>query len=155
MLDLFARLLRRPARIVTCPETAQPVAVTSTPRFVISSCSRWPERAGCDEACAPQIAAEPRGTLVTSIVTRWYRDKPCAYCGRRIGDIEGTVVPGLRGFDGELREWREVAPEQLPHMLSESLAVCARCELTESFRREHPELVTDRVETPLRNRAIY
>ena len=39
--------------------------------------------------------------------------------------------------------------------IAHHLAVCARCELAESFRRDFPHLVTDRAETPLRNRAIY
>jgi len=66
-LTLYFRY--RGKRIVTCPETHEPVSarinaalaagtwIASQPRFVLTACSRWPERAGCDQACAPQIAA--------------------------------------------------------------------------------------------------
>ena len=158
----------RGKRIVTCPETHQPVGaeinaglaartwLVNDPRFVITSCSRWPERAGCDQACVPQIEASPEETLVRNIVTRWYHDKTCVYCGKSIRDVSGTAIaPALRGVDGELHEWNAVAPEALPALLDTSLAVCASCELAEDFRRHFPALVTDRPETPLRNRAIH
>lgn len=151
---------RRGNRIVVCPETLRPVAatidalhavrtgLTGTPRYIISSCSRWPERAGCDQACCQQIAASPRETLVRDIVSRWYKDRACAYCGASIHEINGAVLPALRSLDGQLREWVDIPPEQLPDLLSTALAVCARCELAESFRREFPQLVIDRPRIP-------
>ena len=143
-------------RIVVCPETMKPVGaavdalhavrteLTGRPRYIISSCSRWPEHAGCDQACTPQIAASPRETLVRDIVARWYADRTCAYCGADILEIGGAILPALRSPHGQLREWNEIPPEQLPDLLSTSVAVCARCELAESFRRDYPQLVTDR-----------
>jgi hypothetical protein len=167
---LFIRLWvgYRGKRIVTCPETHLPVGakinaalaagtwIVSQPRFVISGCSRWPEREGCDQACVPQIEDAPDETLVKNIVAKWYRDKNCIYCGSSIREINGSAVaPALRGVDGELHEWKDVAPENLPALLQSSVAVCARCELAEDFRRRFPNLVVDRAETPLRNRAIH
>lgn len=146
----------RGARVVICPETLKPVGatvnalhavrteITGRPRYIISSCSRWPERAGCDQACTSQIAASPRETLVRDIVARWYEDRACAYCGAGIHEIGGAILPALRSHDGRLREWNDIPPEQLPDMLSTALAVCARCELAESFRHDFPQLVTDR-----------
>jgi hypothetical protein len=51
---------------LTCPETGKPASVRRSPgRAVLAmftpmhervcACSRWPERAGCDRACEPQL----------------------------------------------------------------------------------------------------
>lgn len=143
----------RDKRIVTCPETHRPVGVRVNHRYVVTTCTRWPEREGCDQACAAEVKASPDETLVNTIVTRWYRERDCVYCGKPIDAISGSaVVPALRSPDGALREWRDVSPDELPDLLSTSAAVCARCELAESFRRDFPGLVTDRADTPLRKR---
>ena len=162
---LFLRY--RGKRIVTCPETALPVGVevnaakaagtwiVSRPRFVVTACSRWPERAGCDQACAPQVEASPEGTLVRTIVAKWYAERTCVYCTNPIREIGGSaVLPALLSPDGELREWSDVAAEELPRILSNAVAVCARCELVEDFRRRFPDRVIDRPATPPRRRVI-
>jgi Protein of unknown function (DUF1761) len=55
----------RGTRIVNCPETHAPVTVrfnalraaisglSGKPQLSLEACSRWPERAGCDQACIP------------------------------------------------------------------------------------------------------
>lgn len=159
MIALFIALaLRfRGKRIVTCPETHTPVGakinaalaagswIVAQPRFVITACSRWPERAGCDQACAPQIEAAPEDTLVRSIVAKWYAERPCVYCATPIADIGiGAVAPALLGPDGTLREWKDVAIEHLPQVLENAVAVCARCELVEDFRRRFPDRAIER-----------
>ena len=152
----------RGKRIVTCPETNLPVSteinaalaagtrLAKQPRFVVTACSRWPEHAGCAQACALQIEASPDETLVRNIVTRWYAERNCAYCARPIADLGGFVGPALLGADCELREWTDVAVDDLPRFLADSVAVCATCELAEDFRRRFPERVSDRGATPLR-----
>ena len=156
-IALYVRF--RGKRIVTCPETHEPVStevnaalaagtwLVTQPRFVVTACSRWPERAGCDQACAPQIEADAEGTRVRDIVTHWYTERTCVYCAQPIQDLGGAVVPGLRSADGELHEWSEIPAEDLPRTLAGSVAVCARCELAEEFRRRFPNRVTDRSET--------
>ena len=153
-LTLYFRY--RGKRIVTCPETHEPVSarinaalaagtwIASQPRFVLTACSRWPERAGCDQACAPQIAASPEETLVRNIVARWYAERTCVFCAQPIGETGGPVAPGLRSADGALHEWKDIAPEDLPRFLEQSVAVCARCELVEDFRAHNPKLVIER-----------
>lgn len=148
--------LYRGKRIVVCPETGKPVGaeidaleaactrLAGQPHYIISSCSRWPERAGCNQACAPQIAASPRETLVRNIVLRWYNERSCSYCGQNIAEIGGLVTPGLHSMDGQLHEWKDVAPEDLPRLFAQSEAVCARCELVESFRHDFPERVLEK-----------
>ena len=154
-------------RIVTCPETKLPVGleisaakaagtwIVSQPRFVVTACSRWPERAGCDQACAPQVEASPNETLVRTIVAKWYAARTCAYCTNPIGEISGSaVLPALLSPDGQLREWSEVAAEELPQILANAVAVCARCELAEDFRRRFPNRLIDRPATPPRRRIV-
>ncbi|HUB02659.1 MAG TPA: DUF1761 domain-containing protein [Terriglobales bacterium] len=58
----------RGTRTVNCPETHQPVTVrfnalraaftglTRTPQLTLADCSRWPDRASCDQACIPDAA---------------------------------------------------------------------------------------------------
>ena len=164
-LALYMRY--RGKRIITCPETNLPATaevdaalaagttMATRPRFVVTACSRWPERAGCDQACAPQIEASPEETRVRSVVARWYRARRCFYCSRRIRDVGGAVAPGFLGTDGALREWKDIPANDLPDALANAVAVCANCELAEDFRRRFPDLVTERADTPLRHRAVY
>lgn len=163
----------RGKRIVVCPETQKAVGaeigairaaasrLIGDDRVVITSCSRWPEKADCDQACAPAIAASPQETLVTDVVTRWYATHVCALCGKLTEDLGGAIVPALR-FGETTRPWNEVPAEELPAVLGRAVAICASCDLAESFRRVHPKLVTDRVRPPLMadripnpSRAIY
>ena len=157
----------RGKRIVMCPETEAPVAleinaplaagtwIVSEPRYVVTACSRWPEKADCDQACTLQVDAAPDTTLVRNIVAQWYAERTCVYCANPIREISGSVVlPALLSPDGELREWNDVAAEELPQILSNAIAVCARCELVEDFRRRFPGRVIDRPATPLRRRGV-
>jgi len=168
MIGLFIALTvrYRGKRIVTCPETHAPVGakinaalaagtwIVARPRFVITACSRWPERAGCDQACAPQVEASPDETLVRNIVAKWYGERTCVYCATPIREIGfAAVTPALLGSDSTLREWKDVAPEELPRVLASAVAVCARCELTEDFRRRFPGRVIERPATPLRGHS--
>jgi hypothetical protein len=172
VLDLGFILRRfmayRGQRVVVCPETRRPAGVEldawqAVRRGIeghadlhLKSCSRWPERHDCGQDCLSQIEASPEGTLVRNMVTAWYRDKRCLYCRRTIGEIAWhDAMPGLRAPDGKLREWSDVATADVPAVLQTHDAVCRNCDLAESFRREHPDLVTDRADTPLRNRAIH
>jgi hypothetical protein len=66
----------RGAHVVRCPESntlaavtvdighAAATAVWEQADVRLATCSRWPERKGCDEGCAPQIAASPELTRV-------------------------------------------------------------------------------------------
>lgn len=173
-LTLIARSFTyRGERVVTCPETHEPVGakidgwlaarteLAGAPRYVISACSRWPEREGCDQACVPQIAASPRETLVRNIVARWYENKVCAFCGDRIREIHGVVHPAVRTAAGKIEDWTEIAPEELKKILRDAVAVCPRCDVVEAFRQDHRELVIERPAVPhtptpvLRSGAVY
>jgi hypothetical protein len=48
----------RPASIgVDAVRAALPAAVGRPPRLTVQACSRWPERAGCEQKCLAQLTA--------------------------------------------------------------------------------------------------
>lgn len=147
----------RGKRLVTCPETHIPEAVDvdardaalgvflNEPTVRLRECSRWPEREGCGQDCLQQIEADSESCLVWNIVSKWYEGKSCAYCGKPFGPLHRIDhAPALLGPDSRTTEWKSVQPEQLPAIFSSHKPVCWNCHVTESFRRLHPELVTDR-----------
>lgn len=157
----------RGTRVITCPETKQPAAVVvdashaawsaayagGRPELRLCACSRWPERAGCDQACLGEIEAAPEGTLARTIVDRWYAGRTCAYCGRPVVGVRRLAPePGLLDRDLVPHGWTEIPAEEIPDALATDLAVCPACHIAETFRRRFPELVIDRPEEPLRKR---
>lgn len=148
----------RSTRLIICPETGDAAAVklnagvaTETsiyqelPDFRLSDCSRWPERAGCDEACLTQIDSDPEGSRVRNIVQRWYAGQVCVLCRQPIQQIDtafhvaALVKPGFQST-----EWKDIRPENLPEALDTAFPVCWSCHVTERFYREHRDLVTER-----------
>jgi hypothetical protein len=148
----------RGERLVTCPETKEPAAVelSSAPPAALHallggaplelrSCSRWPEKAGCGQECLAEIETAPDGCLVRSIVSRWYRDKVCALCGRRFGEIPWEVHrPGLLDGDRKPVEWGALRLESLPKIVATHAPLCWDCLVTETLRQQRPELITYR-----------
>lgn len=137
--------------VITCPENLRPAAVRVNTRDAdlhLRTCSRWPEMAGCDEACLSQIEAAPHACRVQAIVAQWYDKKRCHFCARPIGEIVWHErPPALRTRDGRTREWKDVAPQELPDVFATAAPVCWACHVVETFRREHPELVVERART--------
>jgi hypothetical protein len=147
----------RGRRVITCPENQRPAGVVvdvrhaaatslgSAPELRLSSCSRWPERAGCGQECLTQIAASPEDCLVRNILTKWYRGKVCASCGRPFGDIEWSgQKPALLRADRISVEWSQVPADKLSEVMAASLPLCFACHMANTLVREHPELVVDR-----------
>ncbi len=147
----------RGTSVVVCPETRELVAVEvdarraalgavrGRPGLSLQACTRWPERAGCGQECLAQIEWSPESCLLRHLLGNWYRERRCALCGagfepRRLFDHE----PGLRAPDGAIRGWDGFRPEQVVDVLATHAPVCWNCRIAEGFRREHPELVTDR-----------
>jgi hypothetical protein len=159
----------RGKRLVTCPENQQTAAVEidakqaahealfHAPQIRLSECSRWPERKDCGQECLSQIARAPEDCLVRNVVINWFNDKNCIYCGRSISEVKEWWVdhkPALLTRDKKSIFWNEFPAEKLPELFSECEPVCWSCNITEKFRREHPELVTDREPSDLRIRHI-
>jgi hypothetical protein len=148
----------RGQRLVICPESHQVVTVEvaarkaaaqsliGRPHLRLSDCTRWPERAGCGQDCLSQVQADPAGCLVWNIVAQWYEGKCCAYCGKPFGRINWhDHRPALLSPEKKTVQWTDVAPEKLPEYFETHKPVCWDCHVAESFRLEHPELVTDRL----------
>ena len=152
MARLRNLLFYRGKRLVTCPENSEPAAVnvdalraTFSPELRLKSCSRWPERAECDQRCLTQIEQSPSTCLVSSIVNAWYAGKSCFLCARPIGVIAWHErPPALLSPDREAFEWSEIAPENLPRVFATYEPLCWNCYLAESFRRKFPSLPVDR-----------
>jgi len=157
---LVAYLRQRGPRVVTCPETQQPVGVAvdarkiaftgilHTPEMRLQSCSRWPERGGCAQDCLKQIAAAKDGCLQRKLLGSWYQGRDCAFCGKPIGEIDWTTHhPALLSPQQETVAWEDIPPERVHAMLRTHSPVCWRCHTTYRFVREHPDLITDRSRT--------
>lgn len=166
-LFLFARRLAaawmtyRGTRVVVCPENREMVAVRvdarhaaatapqGTPDLRLESCTRWPEKAGCGQECLGQIESAPEACLVKTILGDWYQGRACALCRREFHEIRWhDHQPGLLGPGGAILAWHSFRPEQVVDVLATHEPVCWDCRVAETFRREHPELVTDRPAAP-------
>lgn len=153
----------RGKRLITCPETHKPEAVEvaageaglgvffNEPTMRLKECSRWPERQNCGQDCLRQIEADSQNCLVWNIVSKWYEGKRCVFCRKPFGALhQWDHAPALLGPDFKTSEWKNVRPEKLPDIFATHQPVCWNCHVTESFRRLHPELVTDRPLEPKR-----
>ena len=145
---------------MTCPETNEAAAVTGKRR--LTSCSRWPEREGCDQQCLTQIAAAHDGCLLRSRVAQWYAGKSCIECGRAIGQISWLEAPpAIRLFDGTSAEWKDFRPEDLPNLFAISEPLCWSCNNINELERVRPDLIVRRTgpEPPpaprLSSKAVY
>jgi hypothetical protein len=153
MFDFLTRFFRyRGTSVITCPETLQHAAVevdtlhaAMADELRLRACSRWPEKAGCDQACLHQIEARPEACRLHTIVATWYAGKSCAECARQIGPIVWhDRPPALLGPDGTTREWKEVAPEELPELFRTHRPLCWSCHNIAAFQREFPGVAFER-----------
>lgn len=145
----------RGARLVICPETTLPAAVEvnalqvaeetvlGASHLELRTCSRWPERRDCGQACLRQIESAPEECLVKNIVGKWYAEKKCAYCGKPFESVEDIFhhKPAMLDPEGKSQEWDAVKPETLPHVFASCVPVCWSCHMVETFRREQPDMV--------------
>jgi hypothetical protein len=141
----------RGKRLVTCPDNLETAAVNvdalraTFSDVRLSTCSRWPEKAGCDQKCLAQIEESPSACLVSTLVTSWYEGKSCVLCARPIGAITWhDRPPALLSPDRAAFEWSEIAAESLPRVFETCQPLCWNCYLAESFRREFPKLPVER-----------
>jgi hypothetical protein len=147
----------RGKRLVTCPETRKAEAVSvaaaeaglgaffNEPTLRLKECSRWPERNDCGQDCLQQIEADSQSCLVWNIVSKWYEGKRCVFCRKPMGTLrDWDHAPALLGPDFKTTEWRDIDAEKLPQVFGTHQPVCWNCHVAESFRRLHPQLVTDR-----------
>jgi hypothetical protein len=152
-----AWLRYRGTRVVVCPENRDLVAVEVDARHAaltasqgrtdlrLDSCTRWPEKLGCGQECLGQIESAPEACLLRNILADWYEGKRCVLCGRGFHALHWhDHKPALRAPDGRLVDWSSFRAEQVIDVLATHAPVCWDCRVAETFRREHPELVTER-----------
>jgi len=69
----------------------------------------------------------------------------CVYCRKPFGEIHWhDHPPAVVNEQGKTLAWTEIPLGSLQHTLSTHWPVCWNCHVAETFRRLHPELVTDR-----------
>jgi hypothetical protein len=148
----------RGSRVVTCPETQKPVAVKvdvwhavasavwEKPDLKLTTCTRWPERADCDQPCVRQIETAPEETSPKVIAAHFFGKERCAICTKPIEPPASlTLQPGfLDPATHKVQSWVEVPPQDLPAAIAIQRPLCANCTLAESFRQRYPDRVTDR-----------
>jgi hypothetical protein len=164
----FAWRKYRGQRVIECPENRRPAGVSLNVRQAVvyalrhavdpshwnaglslSSCSRWPEHAGCGQQCLSQIQAAPGDCLVRHILSHWYQGKTCFWCGRPFDQVQWDVrKPALLDAGGISREWSAIPAERLTETLEAARPVCFACHLANTLVREHPELATQRPVMP-------
>jgi hypothetical protein len=170
-LAIAAYIRMRGTRIVTCPESKQPAAVTVNAAhsalsgvfdpadIQISTCSRWPAKPECDQACSREIARAPERTTTFQMMAQWYAGKQCGICERNMPALSHFgPEPGLMSVTSPTPvtvAWTEVPPAQLPKMLPTHLPVCSSCHLMTWFRHEHPDLVVDRHRTQETDTTVH
>ncbi|HEX7421105.1 MAG TPA: hypothetical protein VF505_14540 [Thermoanaerobaculia bacterium] len=159
----------RGTRVIICPETGNGAAVridalhaARTAEVRLADCTRWPERAGCDEGCLPQIEESPHGCLVHFIAADWYLGKSCVSCKRPIGPIPWhEASPAILKKDGTTSEWKDIPPQYLPELFGTSKPLCWYCNNVAELERLQPELITrrtvpvERAKEPLRSESVY
>lgn len=78
----------RGRRVIACPENRRAAAVTvdrwaalrmlyEPAHLRLANCSRWPEKAGCDQQCLAEIERDPRASRVDELMASWYAGKAC------------------------------------------------------------------------------
>ena len=155
------RYWRRTAapRLVVCPETGERYAVEVDPAHRIGQklrhhdemhlrdCTRWPERADCDQPCLEQIATAPDGCRVRDLLDSYYAGESCVLCGREFGESIDWYQhePGFVGADRQVITWQDVPPEKLPEVMEDHHPVCWDCKVIEIVRQKHPGRITDRL----------
>lgn len=147
----------RGARVITCPENLRPAGISvdaghvaaqpfaRSPQLRLSSCSRWPERAGCGQQCLSQVAAAPEDCLVRNILVQWYAGKSCASCGQPFGEISlAGAKPAVLCADKVSVEWSQIPADRLSETLAAASPICFACHMGNVLVRTHPELAVDR-----------
>jgi len=82
---------------------------------------------------------------VHNILTSWYEDKACVFCGKPFSDIHlYDHKPALLSPNGRIIEWRELRAENIPAALETAKPVCWDCHMSQTFMREHPNIVIER-----------
>ena len=77
---------------------------------------------------------------------RFFDGKQCALCKRDIPPVQRTgLKPGLQNpTTRQTYSWDRIPHDNLPAILETHSPLCPTCQVAESFRERHPDLVVDR-----------
>lgn len=138
---------RRPKKqAIVCPETLQSEVVEidrahalytllrDKKEVRLKSCTRWPDRAECDQDCVVQIDAGP--AVVERILSKWYDGRNCAMCATPL--VRNNFQRGRAAAldrDGALVELRDLNWNEFPMSLERFYPICWKCHGVELERR--------------------
>jgi hypothetical protein len=92
--------------------------------------------------------ASADGPVTFAVLRQWYEGKSCCVCQRAIGPLHHSgPQPALKSPESEGHEiltWKDIPPAHRRAALATHAAVCASCQIAEDFRKQYPDLVTDR-----------
>ncbi len=138
----------RGRRKAICPETRNPVEVTLDAKYAfqtalkgeehsrLASCSRWPEKANCDQECIAQVYPTPEN--LERVLQKWYEGKACGICGRLLSPADwrrGRLA--LLNEKQKMFELRHMHLDELPTILDRMRPLCWTCHQEE--RARHPQ----------------
>jgi hypothetical protein len=135
----------RGIHVLTCPESRQSAAVElacwqaavaglfGKPVPRVRSCSRWPERRNCDQACVKAIEDAPAATLIQTILADWCRYNACICCRAPLAKLHvARHEPHLIDREFHIFEWKDIPPEKVPEALRACEPVCHNCLVAET-----------------------
>ena len=142
----YANRGRKPA---VCPDTGQPVEIEADDEYAfwsalrgqehsrLKSCSRWPEKADCDQECLAQVNPSPEN--VDRLLTKWYAGKTCAICERELcaSDWRRSRL-ALLNEQHKLFELRHMHLDELQSTLQHMRPLCWNCHQEERARQAVP-----------------
>jgi hypothetical protein len=98
----------------------------------------------------PPVEVRPRHDAATTAqLKHFFEGKQCAACSRPIPPVHaGEMRPGLLNANPhEAIAWDDILAANLSTTLASHVPICSNCLISETFRRQHPELVVDRHRT--------
>ena len=115
------------------------------PTLRLQSCPRWSEGSQCGQKCMSHIESAPEDCLVRRVVTQWYKGKTCADCAKAFTENDWIAhKPCVLSPEGQTLEWKDVQAERILAVIESFKPICWNCHLSETFRRQYPEIVVDR-----------
>ena len=98
-----------------------------------------------DVKAAP-VKRNPHDAAMTAQLKHYFEGKECATCSQPIPPVHAFEPrPGLlHARTHEAIAWDDIPSDNLSETLESHLPICSNCLITETFRRQHPELVVER-----------
>jgi hypothetical protein len=161
-ISLQAYFRNRGRRTVICPDNRESVTVEVDGKFAfatalqgqehsrLQSCSRWPEKAQCDQECLAQVDPSPEN--IERLLQKWYQGKTCAICKRALTPADWRRSRlALLNEKQKLFELHHMHLDELPSALDQMSPLCWNCHQEERVRQTGPRRVLKGDRTDLRS----